>query len=71
VHGSVLFEEGLALYTIGITFAREGATVQVGKDRRRDPRVIVDYVLLGKPGGGIKNLLQVRDLQSLALNFDG
>src|SRR5579864_8684583 len=39
-------------------------------NRRRDASVVVDHLLLGKSRGGIEHLLQVRQLQMLALNLD-
>src|SRR6476661_4310544 len=71
VHWRILFEERLALDPVGITFARKRSPVEMRQDGRRNPRVVVDHVLLGKAGCGVKDLLQVRDLKVPALDIDG
>ena len=69
VHGRVLFKERFAVDAIGITLASQRPSRQMRKDRRRDPHVVVDDILLGESRGGIENLLQVRELQMLCPEF--
>src|SRR5215469_6865263 len=38
--------------------------------RRCDAHVVIDDVFLGEAGGGIQNLLEIRQLQVSALNFN-
>ena len=40
------------------------------QDGGRNPHVVVDDIFLGKSGGRIENLIKIRQLEMLALNFD-
>ena len=71
VHGRVLLEKRFAVHAVGITLAGQRPPRQMRNNRRRDPDVVVDHLFLGESGGGIQHLLQVRQLEMLALNFDG
>ncbi len=70
VLGGVLFKEELAVHAIGIAFQRQRASCKMGDEDGRDAGVVVNHLSLGKSGRGIQDLIQIRQLQLPALNFN-
>jgi hypothetical protein len=66
----VLFVEKFFVHAIGIALARQRTSLQVRQHCWRNPNVVVDDLLLGKFRGWIKNFVQIRQLELLALNLD-
>ena len=68
--GGILFEEELAVHSIGIAFERQRPSREMWHENRRDARVVVNDLSLGKAGRGIQDFVQIRQLQLPALNFN-
>src|SRR5271165_3033704 len=66
----ILLVKKFFIHAVGIALARERTPSQMRQNRRRNPDVVVDDLLLGKPSGGIQNLFQIRQLELLALNLN-
>src|SRR6266478_5343729 len=70
MHGRVLLEEVRMVHAFRITFHRERTSSEVRQQRRRDVHVIVNHLALGRAGSGIEDLIQIRELQLAAFNFN-
>src|SRR5579871_6997116 len=71
VHGGILLEEGLAIHSVGIALASERPSCQMRQERGSNPGVIIDDIFLRESGRRVQDLLQIRQLQMPALDFDG
>src|SRR6478736_2573869 len=68
--GDVLLEELHATDPVREADPCDGAVAQVRQDHRRDARVVVDHLGLGRAGAGIHHLLEARQLHPPAVDLD-
>src|SRR5205823_6065207 len=61
---------GLVVDAVGEAPHRDAAIAEVGQQRRRDARVVVDHLALGEPALGVEHLLEVRELELAPVNRD-
>ena len=70
VRRALLLVEVLCLDAVGVALERQGATAQVGEQRRGDAAVVVDHVALREARDGVEDLVQVRERQPPPLDLD-
>src|SRR5258708_31247584 len=70
MHGRVFFEEVFLFYASGIALHGERPSGEMRHQIRRNGDVIIDDLSLGEPGGGIEDLVKVRETELAALHFD-
>ena len=71
MHGRVLLEEKfLVSRRLGIALHGERTSREVRHQHRRDADVVVHHLPFGETGGGIEDLVQIRELELAALHFD-
>ena len=63
VLGAALLEEVLALDAVGPARHGQRPAGEVGEDRGRDPRVVVDHLALGEAGLRVEDLVEIGDRQ--------
>ena len=56
------------LDAVGIALQRQRPVSQVGKDRLRDPRVVVDHLAFGEAGRGPQHLVEVGELEPVPVD---
>src|SRR6202158_604830 len=70
VHGGVLFEEIFLVHASGITLHGERPSGEMRHQHGRNADVIIHDLALSEPGGGIEDLVKVRETKLAALHFD-
>ena len=68
--GRILLEKELLVDPVGIALQGEGLPSQMRYQHRRYARVIVNDLTFGKAGFRVEDLVQVRQLEEPATNFD-
>ena len=66
----ILLEEVSMVHPFGLALHGEWTSGEMRNQHGRDAHVIINHLALGKAGRGIEDLLQVRELQLAALDFD-
>src|SRR5260221_8718786 len=70
MHGGVFFEEEFLLHAPGIALHGERPSGEMRHQIRRNADVVIDDLSLGEAGGGIEDLVKVRETELAALDFD-
>src|SRR5437660_10060098 len=70
VHRGVFFEEILLLHASGITLHGQRPSGEMRHQIGRDADVIIHHLPLGERGGGIEDLVKIRETKLAALYFD-
>src|SRR5207302_11367604 len=70
VLGTLLFEKVVLVDAVRIALQREESFLQVRQQPGRDSRVVVDHLPLGEARGRVEDLIEVRELELAALDYD-
>ena len=72
MHGRVLFEEifPIVAYAFRIALHGERPTGEMRHQHGRNADIEIHHLPLGETGGGIEDLVQIRELEFAALDFD-
>ncbi len=70
MHGGVFFEEIFLVRAPGITFHGERPSGEMRHQHGCDADVIIHHLPLGERGGGIEDLVKIRETKLAALHFD-
>src|ERR1019366_429589 len=70
MHGSVLFEEIFLVYSFRIALHGERPSGEMRHQHGRNADVEIHHLPLGETGGRIEDLVQIRELEFAALDFD-
>ena len=68
--GRILLLEIFVIDAVRVALHRDRASAQMRKQRRRNARVIVDYLALRESCGREKNLVEIGQSKTLAFDFD-
>ncbi len=66
----VLLEEARLLHAVGPADPGDRAVLEVRQQHRRDLRVVVEHLALGRAGARVEHLVEVADRQGAALDVD-
>src|ERR1700691_3340292 len=70
MHGRVLFEEVVVIDAFGIALHGERPSGKMGQKRGCDPGAVIDDLSFGETGGGIEDLVEIRELELAAFDVD-
>jgi len=70
MHGRVLFEEIFLVHPFRIALHGERPAGKMRHQHGRNSDVEIHHLPLGEIGGGIKDLVQIRELEFAALDLD-